>query len=195
MSTGVKSFPRCPPSPLARIHGSHPCPWAKSASAKSTQLCNAHRHRHSELQGTKRFRKYNSLILPVRTLRFRVSGRIGLPEVTKQASGKDMPRACLPDPFPVQGLKEGFSIISQRISWPNCGRRGSGAKGGRNAISRLAIWLGDGGEPRLAASAARPGGPCVTRDRLPDGQALAWVWVEASEFPVVRANQLSDVLG
>lgn len=61
---------------------------------------------------------------------------------------------CLPDPFPAQGLKEGFSLISQTRSWPNCGRRGSGARGGRNSISRLAIWLGDGGEPRLAASAA-----------------------------------------
>lgn len=26
-----------------------------------------------------------------------------------------------------------------------------------------------------------PKGPCVARDRLPDGQALAWVWEEASE--------------
>ena len=103
--------------------------------------------------------------------------------------------ACLLDPSPVQCLKEGFSAISQIRSWPKRGRRGAGAKGGRNAISRLAIWLGDGGEPRLAASAARPGGPCVTRDRLPDGQALAWVWAEASEFPVVRANQLSDTVG
>lgn len=106
-----------------------------------------------------------------------------------------MPRACRPDTSPVWRLKEGFSLVSQIRSRPKCGRQGSGAKGGHNAISRLAIWLGDGEEPRLAASAARPGGPCVTRDRLPDGQALAWVWVEASEFPVVRANQLSEVVG
>lgn len=131
----------------------------------------------------------------MRTLRFRVWGRTGPPEVTQQARGKNMPHACLPDPSPVQSLKEGFSTISQIRSWPKCGQWGSGAKGGHNAISRLAIWLRDGGEPRLAAFAARPGGPCVTRDRLPDGQALAWVWVEASEFPVVRANQLSDVVG
>lgn len=122
-------------------------------------------------------------------------GRTGLPEATKPARGKDMPRACLPDTSPVWRLKEDFSLVSQIRSRPKCGRQGSGAKGGRNAISRLAIWLGDGEEPRLAASAARPRGPCVTRDRLPDGQALAWVWVEASEFPVVRTNQLSEVVG
>lgn len=34
------------------------------------------------------------------------------------------------------------------------GRQGSGDRGGHNAISRLAIWLWDGGEPRLVASAA-----------------------------------------
>lgn len=32
--------------------------------------------------------------------------------------------------------------------------RGLGTGGGHNAISRLAIWLWDGGEPRLVASAA-----------------------------------------
>lgn len=34
------------------------------------------------------------------------------------------------------------------------GRQGSGDRGGRNAISRLAIWLWDRREPRLVASAA-----------------------------------------
>lgn len=37
-------------------------------------------------------------------------------------------------------------------------QQGSGDKGGHNAISRLAIWLRDGGETRLVASAARSQG-------------------------------------
>lgn len=75
------------------------------------------------------------------------------------------------------------------------------SRGVHNAINSLAIWLGDRGGSRLAASAARSrggewwrGGP-VLRDRRPDGQAPAWVWAEASELPVVRANQLWEVAG
>lgn len=112
--------------------------------------------------------------------------------------GKDTPRVLSTRPLSCLGpglCQGGFSIRSQMGSWPNSGRQGPGARGGRNAISRLAIWLG--GRRRVSSHwpllPPGPGGPCVERDRLPDGQALALVWVGASELPVVRANQLSDV--
>lgn len=83
-------------------------------------------------------------------------------------------------------------MISQTRSWPTIGSRGLGTG---EAIMRSADWpSGSGTEesPDWPLLLPGPKGLCVARGRPPDGQALAWVRVVASELHVTRADQHSD---